>query len=210
METVNNNSKIAKLLILFGSIGLIISLADIADLLIPASLSNPSWVFEVTQNIINSLLAPALCIVLLLSGFYFKSDYAKCKKVLISEKIVGVVSILVALLICGNLLIFSLSMKAYEVSVVSSISKQSEDILGKLDKIYQAEKARIPQEMYEQKVEMIKNQTISQVQRTKKLIMKKNVKNILEMLLYIVIYTFAGIFSFQSSKETALKSKFAK
>jgi len=211
METVNKiNSRISKLLILFGSVGLLISLIDIVDLLIPASLSNPAWVFEMTQNFINSILAPALCIVLLLIGFYFKSDYAKSKSFLISEKFIGVIAFALGLLICGNLLIYSLSMKTYEMSVTSGMSKQSEEMLGKIDKIYQAQKANIPEDLYNQKVTQVKQQTILQIEHTKKLIMKKNIKNIIEMFLYIALYFFAGIFSFQSSKENTLNLKFAK
>jgi uncharacterized membrane protein len=203
------NTKISKPFIAVGIIGLLISIADILDMIFPLHFSNPDWIFNTTQNVIGSLIAPALCIVLLLAGIYFTKNYASQKNILIFEKLISIVAFGFGILICINLLFYSLSIKSYEVSLVTSLKTQSEDVLKQVNQVYQVQKAQIPEKLYEQKVSEIKQKTSAQIKQTKRALLRKNIKIVLEMILYILLYFLIGIFSFSSAKNGLVKLRFS-
>ena len=210
MDSVNNNNKIAKLFITMGFIGLLISIIDVLDLMFPLNISNPAWIFTITQNFINSLLAPALCITLTIIGICFIENYFAKKNILIFEQIISILSFAFGLLICLNLLFYSLSIKSYETSTVSSIKTQSETVLKRLDQIYGVQKANISVNLYNQKITEIKNETNKQIKYAKKMLLRKNIKLIPELILYSLLFFIISITSFNSSKNNLLKLKFSK
>jgi len=211
MDNLNNvTDKISKLFITVGIVGLLISIIDIVYIIFPLYISNPDWIFKTTQSLINSLLAPALCIVLLLAGIYFKKNYTSKKTTLIVEKLVSILAFAFGLLICINLLFYSLSIKTYQTTIVSSVKTQSEDVLKQFEQIYKGQKFQISEKLYKQKVEEVHQKTAAQIAQTKKVLLFKSIKIIIESVLYIFLFFAVSIFSFSSAKHNLLKLKFSK
>lgn len=205
-----NNTKISRLFITFGIIGLIISTIDILYIVFPLQLANTEWIFNSTQNIINSLLAPALCIILLLAGIYIREENSLNKPILILEKITSIATLAFGLLLCANLLFYSLSIKSYQTSITSSIQSQSDNVLKQLEQIYQKANGQISESLYKQKTGEIKQKTNQQIKYTQKALLMKSIKIIMEAVLYIALFFLIGIFSFSSAKNSLLKLKFLK
>ena len=213
MENTNNNlrnAEISKLLIAFGIIISIISLIDLFGIVFPLHLSNVEWVFNVTQGVISSVLAPLLSIVLLLCGFYFNKNSVSDKKILNLEKVVSIIAFGLGLLLIANLLIYSLSLKAYETKVVSSIQTQQETILQKITDIKKNPSLKIPENVYNAKVAEINKAATVQIKSAKKSLFVKNLKSIIELLLYSILSIVVSLIAFNSSKNNLLKLKFAK
>lgn len=208
MDNANNiTSKISKLFIIFGIILLLISTIDIFDIIFPLNISMPEWVFNVSQSFINSLAVPALSIVLLLAGIFLKENYTKNKKFLIFEKLISIISFGFGLAVCISLLLYSLSMKAYEVKTISSIKTQGEAVIKQLEQIYNVKESKIPETLYKQKVSEVKEKINYQQEQTKNLLFRKNIKMIIEMMLYIALYFLIGVISFNSAKNKLVELK---
>ncbi len=203
------HGRISKLFISLGIIGLLISTIDIFDIILPLHVSSPEWIFNITQSFVNSLLAPVICIILLLSGIYLIGNSTKTKNILLYQQIISLITLLFGILITINLLFYSLSMKSYEIGVISNIKYQSEEISKKLDQVYEIQKSQIPEKFYKEKVNEIKQKTNSQIKQAKKTLLRKNIKIIIEMVLYITLYFLIAVFSFQSAKNDKQKLKFS-
>ena len=210
METNIRNTAISKTFIFFGIIIFIISAIDLADLLMPLRLANTEWVFGITQSVIASVLAPALSLVILLTGLYFADNSSKSKKLLNFEKIVGIVSFVFGLVLIANLLVYSLSMKSYETKVISSVKIQKDEVLNKINQLKNIPKLKISESIYTKKVFEINNAATQQIKMAKKQLFKKNVKTIIELFLYICLYIGIAKIAFDSSKFNLLKLKFHK
>ena len=209
MENITDRkTEISKVFIWFGVVVLIISMIDIFDILFPLRLSSPEWVFVTTQGIVTSILAPALAIILILAGFYINKNSVTNKKGLIFEQILSFGSFILMLCIAGNLLIYSLSIKAYETNAVSSIKSQKESALSKLEEIKNSGQINVAEEVFEQKIAEINRAASQQIESTKKQILKRNIKVIVEMILYILLYLMIGKIAYQSSRSNLLKLKF--
>jgi len=209
-NTNETNTNLSRFLITFGIIGMLISTIDILYIIFPLRLSSPEWVFNTAQSVVNSLLAPSLCLVLLLCGIYFVKDYLSQKSLIILEKLTSITALVFGLLICSILLLYSLSMKTYEAAVVTSLKMQSENVISQIDKIYKEKKINISEKVYNDKVSEIKKGTNMQVKHAKKIILLKTIKSIAEMILYTLLFFIIGIFSFNSSKSSLSKLKFSK
>ena len=157
METNIRNTAISKTFIFFGIIIFIISAIDLADLVMPLRLASAEWVFGITQSVIASVLAPALALVILLTGLYFADNSSKSKKLLNFEKIVGIVSFVFGLVLIANLLVYSLSMKSYETKVISSVKIQKDEVLNKINQLKNIPKLKISESIYTKKVVEINN-----------------------------------------------------
>ncbi len=210
METTNlRNPEISKTFIYFGIIIFIISAIDLADIIIPLRLASPEWVFGVTQSIIASILVPALSLVLLLMGLYFADNSSANKKLLYFEKLVAIIAFIFGLLLVSNLLVYSLSMKAYETKVISSVKMQKDEVLNKIDQLKNTPKLNISQDVYTKKIAEINKAASEQIKFSQKEMLKKNVKTIIELLLYICLYLGIGQIAFSSARTSLLKFKFA-
>lgn len=211
MENTNiRNTEVSKVLIWFGAIVLIISLIDLFVIVFPLHLSDPEWVFNVTQGVITSILAPILSIALLLCGFYFNKNAVTSKKLLNTEKFVGLMSLLFAIALFTNLIIYSLSMKAYETKLVSTIQTQQETVLKQLDAYKKSPQLNIPESVYKNKVDEINQAALNQIKGTKRALLKKNIKSIIEMILYIALTLVISIISYSSANLNCNKLKFVK
>jgi len=223
----NNSSKesgISKILIYFGTIVFIISFIDLCDLLIPLRLSNTEWVFGVTQQLISSVLVPALSIVLVLTGIYFGKISSLTKKVVNFERFVGFISFALGLALICHLLVYSLSLNAYQVSVISSIKAQQtaalekiEQTKDKLAQIKSSKKYNISEIQYKNKlIELnkaaieVNKEVTQQIKITKNKLLRQNIKSIIELLLYIGLYILIGQAAYKSSRNDLLKLKFDK
>lgn len=210
METNNiRNTEISKIFIFFGIIIFIISAIDLADTVFPLGLASSEWVFGVTQTVIASILAPALSLIILLTGLYFANNSSVSKKLLHFEKLVGIISFIFGLALIANLLVYSLSMKAYETKMISSIKTQQEEILNKISQLKNTPKLNISEDVYNKKVAEINNAVAQQIKIAKKDLLKKNIKAIIELLLYIGLYLGIGKIAFVFSRMNLLKLKFA-
>jgi hypothetical protein len=201
--------EISKILAWFGGIVLIISLIDLAGIIFPLRLSSPEWVYATTQGVITSILVPILSIVLLLCGSYFSSSSPNSKAILIGEKIVAIFTLILSLALFTNLVVFSLSLKAYETKVVSSIQSQQESVLTQLENIKKAPNFNIPENVYNNKVLEIKKAAEAQIKESKKSLLLKNIKSIAELLLYSIVSLIIGLIAFASAKLYSNKLKFA-
>jgi len=202
------NVDISKIFIYFGIVIFIISSIDLIDITLPLRLASPEWLFGTTQNIIASVLAPALSLVLVLTGLYFITNSSTNKKLLGFEKTIGLISFIFGFILILNLLVYSLSMKAYETSVLSSVKLQKETTLDKLNRLKNTPELNISEELYNKKVAELNNAETQQIKIVKNGLFKKNVKIIIELLLYIGLYLGIGKISFDSSKTNLLKLKF--
>jgi len=208
METNIRNADISKIFIYFGIIIFVISTMDLAVIVFPLRLASAEWVFGITQSVIASILAPALSLVILLTGLYFANNSSTSKKLLNSEKAVGVIAFIFGLALIANLLMYSLSMKAYETKIVSSVKTRQEEVLDKIQQIKNTPKFNVPADLYNKKVAEINNAAKQQIKIAKKDLFKKNIKTIIELLLYIGLYLAIGKIAFSSSKTNLLKLKF--
>lgn len=207
-NTTSKKGIISKLLMFLGVIILVISVIDLLDLYFPLKLSNQEWVYMTTQSIISSILVPAICIIFILTGLYLIQEDSPSKKSFIFEKITAIVSIVFGVALSANLLLYSLSIKSYELKIVSAIQGQQEQAMKQIDEIKKSGKFNIPEDVIQKKVTEINKAVTQQIKYTKKTLMIKNIKAIVELVLYIILYIGIGQIAFSSSKKSLLKSKF--
>jgi hypothetical protein len=211
MEQTNGirNTEISKILIWFGVLVLIISLIDLFGIVFPFNLSEPGWIFSVTQRIITSMVAPILSIVLILCGFYFNKNSLASKKILIIEKFVSLLSLGLAIFLCANLIVYWPSLTPYEIKIVSSIQAQQQTVLRQLDSYKKSPQLNINEDAYKNKINEINQNALNQIKNTKNTLLLNYIKSIIELILYALLSLVLSIVSYRSAKLNSNKLKFA-
>ena len=191
-----NNKNLGKIFIGMGLITLITTLIDYFALVFPSNLSNPQWVFSVTQSISDLSIMPALAMVFLLTGFFFAKEASNENLFKNLEKVTGLLSLTFAVGFAGCALMYALSAGGVENSIVESLKTTNNNTKQQLNQYYELNKAKIDAQKYEEYVEKMDEQMMLKVNQANSSIQKSTFKTMLTLLFFsaLQLYIFIKIF----------------
>lgn len=195
-----------KILILFGVITLLTSLVDMAVIVIPLHLSAPQWVFASSQEVAERCIVPIIGIIAILAGFYLGN--AENNKVSLNiERYLSIFSILFGVGLVIVTVFYALTINTIENQMISSLKKNSEGMKNQAMSVYSQVNAKenvVPKEELDKYLTSLNKNLALETTSSKNKLLKKNVKTIINLVLFTLVYIFIGILGFKSS-DVALK-----
>ena len=191
-----NNKNLGKILIGMGLITLLTTLIDYFALAFPTNLSNPQWVFSITQSISDLSIMPALAMVFLLTGLFFARDNSNENLFKNLEKVTGILSLAFAAGFAGCALMYALSAGGVENNIVESLKATNNKAKQQINQYYELNKEKINAQKFEQYVEKMDEQMMLKVNQANSSIQKSTFKTMLTLLFFAALhlYIFIKIF----------------
>jgi len=213
-----NKKQFAQVLIAFGIATLFASLVDIASALIPLHLADPNWVYITSQEIAERCIIPLLGIVFLLSGFYLSNDDQENKLQLNFVKSLGLLSVVLGFILVLTTIFCTMTFSSIENQVTQGIKDKGDNLKKQIAVSYIQQqgikqlsgKVVVPKQM-EKYFKQIDSKVKEDIKTTKKSLLKKNIKTILNLLAFIFAYIYIGITTIISAnirqKQLSFKNK---
>lgn len=199
-----NKLQLGRILTVFGLATLLASLVDILSVLIPLHLSDPNWVYLTSQDLAERSIIPLLGIILTLTGLYLNNNQSRVS--LNFQRILSVLSFLFGLGLILITVFYTLTLSSIENQVSQSIKQKGESLKKQIAISYMQQqgikettgKIAIPGEMRKYFTEVDKKVN-SEIKSTKMSLLKKNIKTILNLILFAIAYLYTAIATFKVS-----------
>jgi hypothetical protein len=215
-DKIMNKKQLGKIFAIFGLTTILASMTDIIMVLIPLHLSDKNWVYGSAQEIAERSIIPLLGLIILLAGKYMFSD-ENSKLKLNCERLLGAFSFIFGLGLILITVFFTLTLSSIDKQVTDSIKQKGENLKKQVAISYLQQqgvkettgKIAIPKELQKYFTE-IDTRVKSETKSTKKTVLKKNIKTVINLLLFVIAYIFIGIITVNSANIALKQLKFKK
>lgn len=219
---MSNKNYFSNILIVFGSMTLFSSLADLLAIMIPLHLANSQWVYAVVQDVSERSIMPIFGIIAILAGLLIKNKDSAIS--LNTERILSAFCFLFSVGLMVLALLFTLTLHPMENQLSDSYKQKNESYKkqvvmsyvqanignGKISKSdILNKKIPINKEVKDYLGKMDKNLAL-EIKAVKIDFFKKNIKTILNLLFFAFAYVFLGITGFNMACKDLKKLSFEK
>jgi len=200
-----NKQQLGRIFVIFGLATLLASIVDIAIVLIPLHLSDSNWVYLSSQDLADRSVIPLLGLIIILAGLYLNNDQ-KSRLKLNSEKCLGIFSFIFGLGLILITVFYTLTLSSIETQVSQSLKQKGENVKKQIVISYlqqqgikpTSEKLAIPKEL-EKYFKEIDKKVAAELKIEKKSLLKKNIKTVLNLILFAFAYLYIGINVFSAT-----------
>jgi len=213
-----NKNYIGKIFVLLGLTCIITTLTDLCVVVLPPHLSNPEWVNKITTLIADKSIIPSIGVLFILAGLFIKKQYeGESKGILIKQQLVGAFSLLFGIGLMISTILYSLSVGTVESNQISFAKQKAEQAKIQIEKQVAKIKVQIPEEQQE-KLKKEKNNQIQKlnvqleqyIEAINKQSLKSKIRVLVNLVSFIIIFIFTGVFSFFTSLKQLKLLKFNK
>ncbi|HSA07192.1 MAG TPA: hypothetical protein P5556_08420 [Candidatus Gastranaerophilales bacterium] len=198
---------IAPIIMFLGVTALLASFADFYSLLFPVSIKSSFWVYSVSQRVSDIIIMPILSITFILLGVAM-SELRKYQKFNRNVKwVLGSLCLIYFLSLSLNIVLYSISINPVQNKQVEAVKAKSQQIKDKMAEVYAKYKNTIEKERYDVLVEKVDTDLIYQINQINTNNIKTNIKTLINLLLFDLLYLFAGIKILSLDKLLAKKLK---
>lgn len=219
---MNKKNSFANILVVFGLMTLLTSLVDLLVILIPLHLANSQWVYAISQDISERSIISIIGVIAIVAGLLIRNKDTAIT--LNFERILGIFCFSFSFLLIILTLLFTLSLHSIQIQLADSYKQKNEGLKkqviisyvqtnvsnGKISKA-QLKRNKIPVSKELKTYLSILDKNLKfEIKEANVELFKKNVKTILNLILFAIVYIFTGITIFNSSSMNLKKLSYAK
>jgi len=193
------NGYLAKILLCFGLVTLLTSMIDIITTFIFPDFGNVQWLNTNIQELSEQSIMPALGILFILIGINLY-NYIKFSRFWLNiEKIFGILNFLFVLCFSIIIIVYFITIAPVQNNAIMSINKQTNTVKSNINQVYNSNKSIISKQRLGESLDNVNKTNLQQVKLTKSILLKNNVKTLINLILFTLIYLMMGIISFKSA-----------
>jgi hypothetical protein len=191
---------VSKILICMGFVILAASLVDYSVLVFPANLNSAVWINSVAIQISERSIMPIIAIVSVFGGLLLLKTKPENNLINPAVKILGVFSLFFSMGLLITAIMYGITMNKVEDQAISGIKKQSQEYQAKISSFYEFNKSKISSDDYNKYLDKLDQSLISKINAINTSYLQINIKTILNLLFFAILYAFTGVLSILPQK----------